>query len=136
MKKLDIAALITGIASLFLCIGFMIACGFVGLRTFKDEGGVTKIADFFKSAKEEFVNVTGDNFIDVNDGSNHISIGPDGVFVESGDDKVVVSPSGIYVADGDEEIVDIGANGVIINDNSDEAAKTEETDEEGIRVIG
>ena len=123
MKKLDIVALFVGVASLFLCLVFFGIFCFVGVRTFSNEGGVEKISEFFKSAKKEIVDVTGDNFVDVNSGDDHVSIGPDGIFVTDGDDKVIVSPTGIYIGDG-KDVVSIDENGVQI-DNSTEITVSE-----------
>lgn len=118
MKKLDIAALITGVSSLILCVLFFVIFFFVGIKTFATEGGFSQFKEFFQTTNEKINEKTGSgDFINIDDGNDHISIGMDGIFIEDGSDKVIVSPSGVYVSDG-SDIVSVGPDGIEINDKS------------------
>lgn len=148
MKKIDIAALIAGIGSLILCIVFLVLFAVFGIRTFKTEGGFDQVKSFFTQAKHKVSEVTGDNFININDGNDKISVGPDGIFIEDGDDKVIISPSGIYVDDGDSSIVSIDSDGIKISGDEDDnkvisdAGNESDSDDSdtladgGLKVIG
>lgn len=140
MKKIDLAALIAGIGSLILCIVFLFLFAVFGIRTFRSEGGFDQVKSFFTQAKHKVSEVTGDNFINFNDGNDKISVGPDGIFIEDGDDKVIISPSGIYVDDGDSSVVSIDGEGIKISDDEDENEPDiddfDASDDGELKVIG